>query len=893
MWYTKDIQHTLAALATDPQAGLTEAEAHRRREKYGPNHLPAGQKQSLAQLFWSQINSALIYILIAAAVVSAAVGEISDAVIITTVILLNAVVGVIQESKAEKSLDALKQMTTPHALVKRDGETREIESEKLVPGDIVILDAGRFVPADLRLIETANLQIEESALTGESVPVAKVANWQTETEAALGDQKNMAFMTTLTTFGRGVGVVTGTGLETEIGKIAGLLGRSEKEQTPLQKRLADLGRTLGLAALVICTGIFLIGYLQGRDLLDIFLISVSLAVAAIPESLPAIVTVVLALGVQRMIKRHAIIRKLPAVETLGSVNVICSDKTGTLTQNKMTVTHYATPDRNESIDQFDLQNPGCQLLVETLVLCNDATLNGDEQTGDPTEVALLAMGNSLGLDKNKLELEHGRVNEIPFDSERKLMSTVNRYHDGYLVLTKGAIDSLIHRVSAIHKDGPVVAITEQDKDNILWQADQMSAGALRVLGCAYKPVDNPEQSPEQLESDLIFLGLVGMIDPPREEVKAAISQCQGAGIEVVMITGDHRQTALAIGGELGIVQHQGQVITGSELDGLSQDQLQEQARDLRVYARVSPEHKVRIVQAIKARGNIVAMTGDGVNDAPSLKQADIGVAMGITGTDVAKGASDMILTDDNFATIVAAVEEGRNIYRNIKKSILFLLSCNVGELLALFIAILAGWPAPLLAIHILWVNLVTDTLPAIALGIEPGNPDVMRDKPRSPREGLFAGGGGQFIIFNGALIALLTLTAFLVGIAIHTGSSSILAINFKTLPREALTYAQTMAFLVLSISQLVHALNLRHTSKSIFQVGLWGNKLLLAAILLGLLMQVTIVSVPPLAGIFRVTSLTTIDWLWVLGLSLLPLISNEIIKMLRLLRQRNLASYRP
>ncbi|MEA4827158.1 MAG: cation-translocating P-type ATPase, partial [Clostridium sp.] len=681
----------------------------------------------------------------------------------------------------------------------------------------------------------------------------------------LGDQKNMAFMSTLVSNGRGVGVAVSTAMNTQIGKIASMLKDNEKELTPLQRRLEQLGKILGIAALAICAVIFIIGFIQGRDLLELFLTSISLAVAAIPEGLPAIVTIVLALGVQRMIKENAIIRKLPAVETLGSVNIVCSDKTGTLTQNKMTVTKFYADNIFDDIENLNIDNSAHRLLVENLVLCNDATYSEENTTGDPTEIALLNAGVKFNIFKDDLQENHKRIDEVPFDSDRKLMTTVNKYENEFYVMTKGATDNLLKICSNIYIDGNIVPLTEELKSTILSFASDMSSEALRVLGSAFKKMSNSHVEIDTLESNLTFIGLVGMIDPPRLEVKDSIALCKKAGISTVMITGDHKDTAFAIAKALDITKNSEEIMSGSEIDDLTQEELNERIDKLKVFARVSPEHKVNIVKAFKSKGNIVSMTGDGVNDAPSLKIADIGVAMGITGTDVAKGASDMILTDDNFSTIVSAIKEGRNIYKNIKKSILFLLSCNMGEIIAIFIAIVIGWATPLRPIHILWINLVTDSLPALALGVDPKDESVMGEKPRSPKESIFAGSLWN-LLFNGALIGVITLIAFFIGMKKYSNS---------------LMHAQTMAFMVMSISELIHSLNMRSTKKSIFSLGLFSNKLLIISIILGILLQNIILYVPILANIFNVYRLNSYDWLWVIILSLMPLLFNEIIKLFK------------
>ncbi|AAP07488.1 cation-translocating P-type ATPase [Bacillus cereus] len=883
-WYSKTKDQTLIDLETNEQNGLTDEIVSERLKQYGSNELATKQKRTLWQRIFAQINDVLVYVLIIAALISAFVGEWADASIIALVVVLNAVIGVVQESKAEQALEALKKMATPKAIVKRNGELKEIPSEHVVPGDIVMLDAGRYIPCDLRLIETANLKVEESALTGESVPVDKDAiyhpSMRSDEQVPLGDQKNMAFMSTLVTYGRGVGVAVETGMNSQIGKIATLLHEADDDMTPLQKSLAQVGKYLGFVAVAICIVMFLIGFLQGRDTLEMFMTAISLAVAAIPEGLPAIVSIVLAIGVQRMIKQNVIIRKLPAVEALGSVTIICSDKTGTLTQNKMTVTHFYSDNTYDRLESLNVNNDAQRLLLENMVLCNDASYNNESQTGDPTEIALLVAGTTFNMQKDHLEKIHERVNEVPFDSDRKMMSTVHMYNESYYSMTKGAIDKLLPRCTHIFKNGKIEILTDSDKNQILEAAGSMSQEALRVLSFAFKQYDSNDVDINHLEENLIFIGLVGMIDPPRTEVKDSIKECKKAGIRTVMITGDHKDTAFAIAKELGIAEEISEIMIGTELDNVSDTELASKINHLNVFARVSPEHKVKIVKALRAKGNIVSMTGDGVNDAPSLKQADVGVAMGITGTDVAKGAADVVLTDDNFSSIVKAVEEGRNIYRNIKKSILFLLSCNFGEIIALFLAILLGWATPLRPIHILWVNLITDTLPALSLGVDPEDPDVMKEKPRHAKESLFSG-SVPFLIFNGVIIGLLTLIAFIAGAKFYTGDTNLFPLFPERIDDDALLHAQTMAFVVLSFSQLVHSFNLRSRTKSIFSIGIFTNKYLVFSLLIGVLMQVCIISIPPLANIFGVHALTMRDWGFVLLLSIIPLVVNEIIKLVK------------
>ncbi|OAB42289.1 cation-translocating P-type ATPase [Paenibacillus glacialis] len=877
MWFSKTQEEVLQELQVNSANGLTIEEAKSRLEQHGANKLKGKPKKSIISLFFAQLKDMLIYVLLGAAVVTLIIGEYIDAIIILSVVVLNALIGVIQENKAEKAIEALQQMTTPRSLVRRDGEVKEILSEDIIPGDIIILDAGRYIPADLRLLETANLQIEESALTGESVPSDKDANaLHEDPKTPIGDMSNMAFMSTLVTYGRGEGVAVETAMGTEMGKIAKILDADTKEMTPLQKKLEELGKILSYIAIGICVLIFIIGIFQKRDLFEMSLIAISLAVAAIPEGLPAIVAIVLALGVTRMSKINAIVKKLPAVETLGSVNIICSDKTGTLTQNKMTVVKHFTVS--------PLHNEPPVELIKTLVLCSDATFEHGQGTGDPTEVALVAFGEQNNLTKRSLDAEYNRVSENPFDSDRKLMSTLNKTRTGYRVHTKGAIDQLLKISTSAIVEGEVVPLTEELKQQYLRAAEEMSDEALRVLGAAYKDTDRLITS-DEMEQDLTVLGFVGMIDPPRLEVKDSISEAKLAGIMPIMITGDHRNTAVAIAKELGIAHSIEQSMTGAEIDDLSDEAFSHKINDIRVFARVSPEHKVKIVKAYKAQGNIVSMTGDGVNDAPSLKIANIGVAMGITGTDVAKGASDMILTDDNFTTIVHAIREGRNIYINIRKAVIFLLSCNLGEVVAILTSILFFWPVPLLATHILWVNLVTDTLPAIALGVDPGEKGVMNEKPRDPKESFFAKGAGLRAILGGILIGALTLVAFYLGLNEHGYS-----LVSKDIPEGVMTYARTMAFVVLAASQLFYSLTMRSSTKSIFQVGLFSNKFLLGAILLGLVLQFAVITIPFLASAFKVHNLNLADWGLVILLALIPLTVNEIIKLfIRITRRKESA----
>lgn len=874
MWFTKSQEQVLNELNVDQKKGLSTEEVKKRLEKYGYNKLKSKAKKSLLELFIAQLKDVLIYVLIGAAIVNViahGLEGITDAIIILLVVFINAIVGVVQESKAEKALEALQQMTTPKSLVRRDGEVIEVSSEELVPGDILIIEAGRFIPADVRLLETANLQIEESALTGESVPSEKNANFITSDEKiGVGDKENMAFMSTMATYGRGEAVIVGTAMETEIGKIAKILDEDNENLTPLQIKLDELGKSLGYMALVICFIIFVIGLIQGRPVLEMFMTAISLAVAAIPEGLVAIVAIVLSIGVTRMSKIHAIVRKLPAVETLGAVNIICSDKTGTLTQNKMTVVKTYTLNNLKEVSVTGrnfVADKDEKELIKSFVLCSDASIDSGQDVGDPTEVALIVLGDKYNLTKRALNEEYPRVDEKPFDSDRKLMSTLNEENGKYRVHTKGAIDNLLLKSNTILVDRNIVELTEDIKNTILKEVENMSNSALRVLGVAFKDVEN-KISADEMEENLTIIGIVGMIDPPRTEVKDSIVEAKKAGITPVMITGDHKNTAVAIAKELGIATDISQSLTGAEIDELSDEQFAKDINKYRVFARVSPEHKVKIVRAFKEQGNIVSMTGDGVNDAPSLKIADIGVAMGITGTDVSKGASDMILTDDNFTTIVHAIEEGRNIYNNIKKTIMFLLSCNLGEVICVFLATLFNWSLPLVATQLLWVNLVTDTLPAIALGVDPGDKDVMNRKPRDPKESFFAGGAGMRATVGGILIGSLTLIAFYLGWK-HHGLDG----------EEAVTYGRTMAFIVLTFSQLFYSLTMRNTKKTIFEVGFFGNKFLIVSIIVGILLQVGLININAIATIFKVTAIKLVDWDIVIVLSLIPVVINEFIKI--------------
>ena len=881
-WFTHSISSTLKKLAVDSHTGLSQLEAVTRKKDFGANVLEGKKKKSIFKIIFSQLNDWLIYVLFAAVFITVFMGEYIDAVIITLVIFINAAIGTYQEVKAGKAIDALLKMSSPKALVKRDGQTKEIDSAELVPGDIVILDAGRIIPADLRLLDTVNLQIEESSLTGESLPVHKIAESIFDNiKMPLAEMENMAFMSTIVTAGRGAGIVVKTGMNTEVGKIADLLDTDSNIKTPLEKKLSELGKSLGKIAVGICIVIFGVSWLQGRDLAEMFLISVSLAVASIPEGLAAIVAVVLSIGVTAMSRKNAIIRKLPAVETLGSVNIICSDKTGTLTQNKMTVTEIFTADGLLNLEEAKNTaiSDAAKLLSEGMILCSDATLEHDEATGDPTEIALLILGDELGLDRKKLAHNYQRISENPFDSDRKMMSVLVRCENDSRVFTKGALGSLRKVVTHIFQDGQIRPITDEDQNRFSKAVRKMSDNALRTLVLAFKPAAE-NLGPAEMEKDLVLVGLVGMIDPAREEVKPSIKLAAQAGIKTIIITGDHKNTAFAIAKDLEVATSIDQILTGPELEEISEDEFIKKVNNYRVFARVSPQHKVQIVKALQANGNIVSMTGDGVNDGPSLHIADIGVAMGITGTDVAKNAADMILTDDNFSTIVVAIEQGRNIFQNIKKSVIFLLTCNLGEVLAMFLPLAFGWPAPLIATQLLWINLLTDSLPAIALGMDGDDPEVMKEKPRSAKENFFSHGAGTHVFIGGILIGLITIFAFWFGFY-ELGYSAF----GKNIPEEVLKNARTLAFLVLVCAQLFYSFGLRNSKKPFYQIKIFGNRYLNGAILLGLILQLMLLFTPVLRTAFKLHMPDTIGWLMALGLGLVPLVMLEIYKMITFKRK--------
>ena len=849
--------------------------------------------------FLEQFKDFMIIILIIAAIVSGVIGYlqnegITDSIIILIVVIINAIIGVAQESKAEKSLEALQKLSSHVAKVIRDGKLVVMPSKELVPGDIVIIETGDYVPADLRIIEATNLKAQEASLTGESVPVEKNTEAISDEKIGIGDRTNMLFSSSLITYGRGKGIVVETGMNTEVGKIANIINSTDETETPLQEKLNKLGKTLGIGALVICAVIFVIGLLYGKNPLDMFMTAVSLAVAAIPEGLAAVSTIVLAIGVQRMVKKHAIVKKLPAVETLGSATVICSDKTGTLTQNKMTVQRIFYNNKLLDINKIDLkqEDETLERLVHTSMLCNDTKISTDNQlTGDPTETALVDMGFKLDFEPSLFE-QMPRLKEIPFDSDRKLMTTVNKVGEKYVVCTKGGVDELLNRCTKYILNDEIKTNLEEYKKTISENNEEMAKNALRVLAMGYKELNHEptEEDMASLENDLIYIGMVGMIDPPREEVKLAVHKCKTAGIKTVMITGDHKITAIAIAKALGILENESEALTGSELEEMTDEELTKNIRKYSVYARVSPEHKVRIVKAWQANGEIVAMTGDGVNDAPALKTADIGCAMGIVGTDVAKEAADVILTDDNFATIVSAVEEGRRIYDNILKAIQFLLSSNVGEIIVLFVAILITpllskifgidihLIEPLLPIHILWINLVTDSLPALALAVDPAEKDVMERKPIKPKKGIFTNGMSWRIIYQGVMIGLLTLAAFIIGL----GTKDVPIIEGLTEQEVRVEIGQTMAFIVLALSELTHVFNIRNNKKSIFKTNIFNNSKLILAILTSSALMFVILLIPSLRSIFSIPVLPIGNIVEIVILVLMPIVIVEIFKLFKI-----------
>lgn len=890
-WYNLNPEEVSQKLDTDLEKGLNSDEANSRLEKYGKNELEKGEKKSLLSKFADQFKDPMIIILIAASILSAVVSEIEDTIIILAIVVVNSVLSVYQEGKAEAAIEALQEMSAPEAKVIRGGRQHEVPAPELVPGDLVILETGSIVPADMRLVSSSNLKIDESSLTGESVPVEKDASVNYDDEVEIGDRENIAHSSTIVTYGRGLGVVVGTGKDTEIGKIATSLMDVDDEETPLQKRLAGLSKVLGILVIIVSVVVFVVGLMHDMELIEILMTSISLAVAAIPEGLPAIVTIVLSLGMSRMAENNAIVKKLLAVETLGTTTVICSDKTGTLTQNEMTVRKAYVNGKTidvsgsgyepvgefsidgEKIDPSDVE--GLKTLMGISTLVNDADLDKNEDgtyemIGDPTEGALLSFSEKAGINQEDFNEKYERLEEIPFDSDRKMMSTFHKgfIGEGYASLTKGAPDVVIDRCSKIFIDGKEKEFTDKLKEEVLGMNKSFARDALRVLSYAYKKWDNipEEKTPENVETDMTFIGLTGMIDPPRLEVKDAIDECKTAGIVPIMITGDHLDTAYAIGKDLGIASSENEAIMGRDLNSMSDEEIRDVVRHKRIFARVSPENKVQIVQALKENGEIAAMTGDGVNDAPALKRSDIGIAMGITGTDVAKNTAEVILTDDNFATIVHAVEEGRIIYSNIKKFVSFLLSCNIGEVLVVFISILLNLPVPLTPKQLLWLNLVTDSFPALALGVEQGEEDIMEEDPRSPDEPLLDKETVKILVIQSIGITIATLGAYFWGI--------------KHFPND-INGARTMAFVTLILAELLRSYSSRSDKHTLFHIGVFSNKKLVLATLVSFVLMLIVMYIPALADLFDTVPLGFKEWIVAIPCALVPLVLGEIYKVVK------------
>lgn len=859
MWHTMEVADLARKLGSNLLYGITEEEAKKRMEQYGKNQIEDKKKENIFIKFIKQFDDVMIIILIISAFISAVVTRIEgsndyiDSIIMISLVIINAIIGTIQEARAEKSIEALKKMSTPTVSVKREGNILNIPSEEIVIGDIVILEAGNYVPADCRIIKSYNLKIEESSLTGETVPVLKDASARLNSNCSIGDMTNMAFGTTIITNGSGEAIVTETGMETKVGKIAKMIIEDESPETPIQKKLGQVGKVLGIGCLVVCAIIFVIGIFKKISIIEMFMTSVGLAVAAIPEGLPAIVTIVLSIGVTKMAKHNSIIRRLPAVETLGGSSVICTDKTGTLTKNEMKVVQYE--DSNMKKNDF---------ILELGSMCTNVQIqNNGKVLGDPTEVAIVERANEQYKNRNELYSKYPKINEIPFDSNRKLMTTVHKTEKKYRIITKGAPDVLLERCTRFYNNGSIETLNYMTMNGLKNKNEQMANNALRVIAVAYTDLDILPQNldSETIENNLIFVGFIGMIDPPRDGVKKSIKRCKDAGIKIAMITGDHIATAKAIASDLGILKNGDKCITGKELDKINQKDLEKEIMKYSVFARVTPEHKVRIVKAFRSTGSVVAMTGDGVNDAPALKNADIGIAMGLNGTDVAKNAADMILADDNFSTIVEAVKYGRNIFDNIKKAVHFLISTNIGEIATVFFGLLLGFKSPLLAIHLLWINLVTDSLPAIALGLDPAEKNIMNKKPRNPKKSLFADGLWNKIIFEGIMLGALNLVTFYIGYSKYN-----------------LEVARTMTFISMGMLELVHIFNVR-TEDSVFKSNIFENKFLILAFVVGTILQVSVVVIPFFANIFEVVPLNGAQWFYTILISLLSIALVEVQKL--------------
>ena len=888
MDYKGSLNEVIKKHETDAKRGLSSSEALNRLEKYGPNAIESSNKKSLAKKIIEQIVDPMVILLIVAAIVSAFTGDVVECVIIIAIVVINAIMSIIQEGKAEDSVAALQKMSSPEATVIRDGQRKHVKAEELVPGDIVVLETGDIIPADMRLIESSNLKIDESSLTGESVAVEKDANFTTSEDVGIGDRENYVHSSSIVTYGHGIGLVATTGEDTEIGKIATSLDQVEEKETPLQKQLKKLSKVLALLVIVVCIAVFGLGYLRGGDdLLETFMVAVSLAVAAIPEGLTAVVTIVLSIGMNRMAERKAIVKNLLSVETLGSTTVICSDKTGTLTQNEMTITKVFTNDEEFEVEgsgykpEGDIRNANkevigedgqIELLMTIASLCNDANLTreGEEYkiTGDPTEGAMLTFSEKWNINQENLNEKHPRIEEIPFDSTRKMMTTFHEMDGKYYAFTKGAPDVIMSHSSQILENGEMVDFDDSKRKIYSDKNNDLASQALRVMAYAFRPLDTLDQdlTTENIEKDMIFVGLTGMIDPPRPEAKAAVAECHASGIDVIMITGDYFETALAIAKELGIASSRDQAMQGSELNDKTEEEIREIVKTKRIFARVSPENKVQLVKALEANDNVVAMTGDGVNDAPAIKNADIGVSMGITGTDVAKDASDMILVDDNFATIVNAVEEGRVIFSNIKKFVSFLLSCNIAEVLIVFLSILMGLPSPLTPIQLLWLNLVTDAFPALALGVEPAEPGLMEEPPRDPRESIISGDVRTNLISQSIFITIAVLASYIIGL--------------KWIFPDSIEGAHTMVFATLITSELLRAFSVRSTKYTLKELGFTSNPHLIKAVILSFALLLVVMYVPVLRDLFEVVSFTW-EWIPVLALALIPLVFGEVAKVVR------------